>query len=390
MDKCPFSHLRSAPAAAILVILTSMWASGSALAKPPAGEVEPRIQLVVHSQGAGANAVNVNASNPAGVADVDSYSYFFATGSGQRQSGTDEEVREENISSPLGLDSKLVLSSQAADGGAQARSEVASVIRKTDRSLSVIGTAFAKSSGAGATASARMMLGVVVKGPSTVRIDNCALFDQGVLSGQTGLSRERGSCTFQASGDAAQSVDSQGIPIPASARDGQFIMFKIDIEQGGLSGKNGKVNGGFAIEILPGAGKCALVVEGPGTSPVEGMAVADMLNAIPNIIIYSRTDRDLEFIQGEIDIGLSPNADEGAHAVARTAAENLGRPVDADLKLEFEGPAAAEGRHTVSITPRNGDPSTLDFYFAQAERFEDLEAFIHQVVESVRGLVEEC
>lgn len=384
------SFLRNALAAVAIAMPTSLWASGPALAQQRAGDVEPHIQLVVHSQGAGSSAVKVDSSNPTGVATVDYYNYIFATGSGQRQFGTNEDVREENISAPLGLDSKLLLSSQAADGGAQARSEVASVIRKSDRALSVIGTAFAQSSGPGATAFAKMMLGVVVTGPSTVRIDNCALFEQAVLSGQTGLSRERGSCTFQASGDAAQSVDPQGIPLPASARDGQFIMFEIDIEQGGLSGKDGKVNGGFAIEILPGAGKCALVVEGPGTSPVEGMAVADILNAIPNIIMYTRTDRDLELIQGEIDIGLSPYADEEAQAVARTAADNLGRPVDADLRLEFNGPAAPEGVHTVSITPRNGNPNTLDFDFDQAQSFEELEAYIGQVVEAVRGLVEGC
>jgi len=384
------SFLRNALAAVALAMPISLWAAGSVASKPQAGDVEPHIQLVVHSQGAGSNAAKVDASNPAGVANVDNYNYFFATGSGQRQFGTNEEVQEVNISAPLGLDSKLALSSQADDGGAQAHAEVASVIRKSDRALSVIGTAFAQSRGPGATAFARMMLGVVVTGPSTVRIDNCALFDQAVLSGQTGLSRERGSCTFQASGDAAQSMDPQGIPIPASARDGQFIMFKIDIEQGGLSGKDGKINGGFAIEILPGAGKCALVVEGPGTSPVEDRVVADLLNAFPNIIVYSRTDRDLAAIQGEIDVGLTPNADEEAHAVARAAADSLGRPVDAHLRLAFDGPAAAEGLHTVSITPRNGDSSTLDFYFAQPARFQDLEAFIHQVVESVRGLVGEC
>ena len=384
------SFLRKALATVALAMPILLWAAGPVASNPQAGDVEPRIQLVVHAQGAGSNAVNADAAIPTGVANVDYYNYIFATGSGQRQFGTNEDVREENISAPLGLDSQLVLSSQAADGGAQARSEVTSVIRKSDRALSVIGTAFAQSNGPGATAFAKMMLGVVVTGPSTVRIDNCALFEQDVLSGQTGLSRERGSCSFQASGDAAQSVDPQGIPIPASARDGQFIMFKIDIEQGGPSGKDGKVNGGFAIEILPGAGKCALVVEGPGTSPVEGMAVADILNAIPNIIMYTRTDRDLELIQGEIDIGLSSYADEEAHAVARAAADNLGRPVDADLRLEFNGPAAAEGLHTVSITPRNGNPRTLDFYFAQPARFQDLEAFIHQVVEAVRGLVEGC
>jgi hypothetical protein len=382
-------HLTLAPG--IIAILLSASAPTPAFAQSqPGDDVEPQVHLVVHSQVAGSNAVNLNDSNPTGMANVDSYNYFFATGSGQRHSGTNENVREENISAPLGLGSQLVLSSQASSGGMAARSEVAAVIRKTSNALSAIGTVFAESGGPGAMAFASLMLGVSVKGPSTVRIDNCGLFEQGVLSRQTAFRRQQGSCTFQASGDAARSVDPQGIPMPANARDGQFMMFEIDIELGGLSGAAGSVNGGFAIEILPGAGECVLVIEGPGTSPVGAVAVTDILNGIQNIIMYTRTDRDMELIQGEIDFGLSEYADEEARALAEAAAANLARPVDADLRLEFLGPGAPEGVHSVSITPRNGEGTDMELDFDQLQSFEGFEEFIGQIVEVVRGMVENC
>lgn len=390
MNKNPLWIFGATLAAATIVVLSSMRAAVPALAQPPSGEVKPHMQLVVHSQEAGSNAAGEGAPDATGMARVNSYSYFFATGSGQRQTGTNDEVREETIHSPLGIGSQLVLSSQVDDGDAHALSEVASVIRGSDRGLSVIGTLVARSSGAGAAASAKWMLGLVLNGPSTVRIDNCALFNQAVLSGQTGLSRERGSCFLQASGDAAKSMDLQGIPVPAKARDGQFIVFEIDLEQGDVAGKGSEVNTGFAIEILPGAGECVLVVEGAGSSPLEDLVVPLIPDAVPNILIHTRTDRVLEDIQGDIDLGLSPNAGEDAHAVARAAADRLVQPVDADLTLEFDGPAVSEGVHKVTIRPRTGDPVTVGFDYHQSQGPEDLEAFKRLMIEALQGLAEKC
>ena len=353
-------------------------------------QAEPQIVLVVHSQGAGANAVDTTSSRPAGVVKVDYYHYFFAQGRGQRQQGVNQDVRQENITTPLGLGQHLLLKSEASNGTAQSHSAVDTVIHKTSHTLNVIGTIAARSGGIGAMSFAQLMLGVAIKGPSKVRIENCGLFEQDVLTNQAGFTRTGGTCTFQISGNPRHSVDSQNLPMPSSARGGQFVMFEIDIKLGGLSGSPGSTNGGFSIEVLPGIGECTAVFEGPGGSALEGWVITDLLDGLPGLTIVTRTDHDMALIQDEIDFGLSPYADEEAHELATRAAAKLASSVDADLRVEVSGSGTAEGLHSVSLTPRNGSSVTLEFDFDQAQNFQDVEAYILQVVESANALIRGC
>lgn len=134
---------------------------------------------------------------------------------------------------------------------------------------------------------------------------------------------------------------------------------------------------------------CAVALRGTGRNVIGNMVLSHASD-IAGAIFYDQTDKAKEIIQTEISNAVGEDFDTESQQAAARAAANLANPIEPDLILESRGPGVAEGKHSVTIQSKDGHSESLYLEIDEASTWDEIDAFLGQVVAVLERYVEGC